>query len=78
MRKKILLGIGAVALATTLVFNASIGILGSNAQMNTITLANIEALTKGEVIVEICIPVTWYHCDWHEAVELDLRGVVFY
>jgi len=48
MKKKILLTIGAVALAAVMVFNASIGVIGSNAKMSAITLVNIEALAKVE------------------------------
>ena len=45
MRKKVLLGIGAVAFAATLAFNASI--TGSNAQA-TMSLSNVEALARGD------------------------------
>ena len=48
MRKKILLSIGAVAIAATMVFTATFGITGSNIKMSALTLANIEALAKDE------------------------------
>ena len=47
MRKKILLSFVVVAFAATMVFSASLGITGSNA-MSTITLGNIEKLTRSE------------------------------
>ena len=46
--KKIFLSIGAVALAATMVFSASLGITGSSPKMSAIMLANIEALAKDE------------------------------
>ena len=46
--KKILLSIGAVAIAATMVFNTTLGITGNKAKMSALMLANVEALAKGE------------------------------
>jgi hypothetical protein len=62
MKKKILLGIGAVALFVTLALNASLGITGSNAKMGAVTLANVEALAKSDWEFWACAMTSAEHC----------------
>ena len=64
MGKRILLSIGAVVLVATLIFNICLSI-NNDAKMSGTVLANIEALTKGEVFGYIWT-VTYYSVDHWE------------
>ena len=46
--KKILLSIGSVAIAATMVFNTTLGITGNKTKMSALMLANVEALARKE------------------------------
>ena len=61
MKKKIILSIGAVAIAATMVFTTTLG-LSNNAKMSALNLANIEALARGEYEDWVCVMVTPERC----------------
>ena len=60
MRKKIIFIFAVAAFAGTLAFNSFTN--SSKATVSTVTLANIEALTKGEITICACPSDYYYNC----------------